>query len=344
MVYIFLIVACYIKHGFLCYNLYMNIKKFRIFILSLVFLSPITTLAHVKWFAEAQEPVRNYQITDSPVILAIIISLLIILLGIYLDKKLRVPNKLNKYIEAWAPKVLSLASIGFGLAFIIFSIQGFIFAPNLQVASPLGTSMLVLQFLAGILILFGLYERVGGVLILVLFIFGVQEYGMYEMLDTMEMIGFAIYIILIGRPKWKIRDLNLIEPVTQKFHKYGLPILRVGTGLNLIILGFTEKILAPSLTDNFLNHYNWNFMQGLGFEWFTNYWFAFSAGAVEILFGIFFLFGLITRTTTILLAVFLATTLVLLGPIELVGHLPHFSIAIVLLVLGSGSKLLLLKK
>ena len=117
----------------------MNIKKFRIFILSLVFLSPITTLAHVKWFAEAQMPVRNYQITDSPVILAIVISVLIILLGIYLEKKLKVPNKLNKYIEAWAPKVLSLASIGFGLAFIIFSIQGFIFAPNLQVASPLGT-------------------------------------------------------------------------------------------------------------------------------------------------------------------------------------------------------------
>ncbi len=311
------------------------------FLFSFLLLSPFVTFAHVKWFATPEKDTPFYKITDPNVILAIVLGLIIIGLGIYLENKLKVPNRLNASIQKWAPKVLSIASIGFGLAFIIFSLQGFIFAPNLPAVGAMGASMLALQFLAGIMILLGLYERVGGLLIILLFILGINEYGMYEMLDTLEMIGFAIYVIIIGRPKWKIRDTNLIEPVTHPMHSYGLPILRAGTGLNLIILGFTEKILTPSLTDNFLSTHNWNFMQSLGFEGFTNYWFAFSAGSVEILFGIFFLLGLVTRTTTICLAIFLATTLVLLGPVELVGHLPHFSIAIVLLVLGAGSKLVL---
>ena len=311
------------------------------FLFSFLLLSPFVTFAHVKWFAMPGKDIPFYKITDPNVILAILLGLLIIGFGIYLENKLKVPNRLSASIQKWAPKVLSIASIGFGLAFIIFSLQGFIFAPNLPAVGAMGASMLALQFLAGIMILLGLYERVGGLLIILLFILGINEYGMYEMLDTLEMIGFAIYVIIIGRPKWKIRDTNLIEPVTHPMHSYGLPILRAGTGLNLIILGFTEKILTPSLTDNFLSTHNWNFMQSLGFEGFTNYWFAFSAGSVEILFGIFFLLGLVTRTTTICLAIFLATTLVLLGPVELVGHLPHFSIAIVLLVLGAGSKLVL---
>ncbi len=262
----------------------------------------------------------------------------------FLEKKLKLPKVLDKYVERFAPSVLSFASMGFGLAFIIFSIKGFVFAPNLPAVGDMGHSMIALQALAGIMIFFGLYERIGGALLILLFILGVKEYGAFNMADTLEMVGFAFYAMIVGRPKWKIIDTELFQSFSHKIHEYGLPILRIGTGLNLMVLGFSEKILAPSLTANFLEHYHWNFMQTLGFHYFTDYYFAFSAGVVEILFGIFFLLGLVTRTTTIFLAVFLVTTLSLLGPVELIGHLPHFSIAIVLLLFGSGSRFLLINK
>ncbi len=300
---------------------------------------PFNTNGHVKWFAEATNPVRPYEWTDLPVIIAIIAVILTILVGIFLEKKLKVPKWFEIFTEKYAPYILSIASIGFGLSFLIFSYNGFIFAPNLIPGEP---TLLYIQAIAGIMILLGLYERVGGLLLLVLFALSVREYGFMEMMDTFEMLGFALYAMIIGRPKWKIIDGNLLRTITHKFHTYGLPLLRVGTGLNLIILGFSEKILAPSLTENFLAHYNWNFMQLIGFHGFTDYWFAFSAGVGEILFGIFFLLGLITRTTTVALAVFLVTTLYLLGPLELIGHLPHFSIAIVLIALGAGSRLKLI--
>jgi len=305
---------------------------------------PLVSLAHVKWFAEPQKKMDSYRIADGPVIFSIIVVLAIIAVGVFLEKKLRVPERLNNYIEKWASGILSIASIGFGLAFLIFSYNGFIFAPNLLAVGQAGNSMLLLQAIAGAMILFGFYERIGGLLVVILFSLGIKEYGGVEMLDTLEMLGFAFYAMIIGRPKWKIKDTELLKKYTHHIHEYGLPILRAGTGLNLIVLGFTEKIFSPSLTDNFLSVYNWNFMQMLGFEAFSNYWFAFAAGVSEILFGVFFMLGLVTRITTLALTVFLVTTLYLLGPIELIGHLPHFSIAAVLLILGSGSRLIFVHK
>lgn len=319
-------------------------KKFNSIILfgfiSATLWVPLQALAHIKWFAHEQEYVRPYHITDTPVLIAILGAIIMILLGIYLEKTLRIPQKLHTVIKKWAPRVLSLASIGFGLAFIIFTVNGFVFAPNLPTEGSLGTIMLVLQGIIGAMMLFGFYERVGGMLLFLLFGFGVAEYGLIEMLDTLEILGFAVYIIIIGRPLWKITECAWIQKHMHSIHEYGHPLLRIGVGLNLIVLGFTEKILTPSLTSNFLIDYHWNFMHFFGM---SDYWFSFYAGATEALIGLFFVLGLITRITTIILALILVTTLILLGPIELIGHLPHFSIAIVLLVLGSSSRLLLIK-
>lgn len=313
---------------------------FRLFILSILAI-PTIAAAHVKWFAKPGEYVRPYQITDMPVILTIVVSFIIICVGVYLDRKLNVPKWMGRFMNRWASVALSIASIGFGLSFIIFSIKGFIFAPNLP-ATPL---LLAIQAVAGVMIFLGLFEKIGGFLLVVLFGLSVQQYGFMEMMDTFEMLGFALYAMIVGRPKWRIVDVHIFKNITHKLHAYGVPILRVATGLNLIILGFSEKIMAPALTQNFLAHYDWNFMHHvLGLEWFTDYWFAFCAGSVEVLFGVFLLLGLVTRLTIIGLAVFLVTTLILLGPIELIGHLPHFSIAIVLLVMGAGSRLKFGKK
>lgn len=318
-------------------------KKFWVIGLALLSL-PALVSAHVKWFAEpVAEVIKPYSISDWRVILSILLALGIVLIGIYLDKKLPVPKWFSRIVERFAPSVLSLASIGFGLAFVVFSLQGFIFAPNLEVVGLNGVVLLSLQLIAGLMILLGLYERIGGFIIIFLFVIAVSEYGLVEMMDTLEMLGFALYAIIIGRPKWKLADSEVLSRLTHRIHEYGLPLLRVGTGLNLMVLSFSEKILAPELTADFLTHFDWNFMQGLGFEWFTNYWFAYSAGVVEFLFGLFFLLGLVTRLTTVVLAGFLVTTLALLGPVELIGHLPHFSISFVLILLGSGSRLKLLK-
>ena len=308
---------------------------YSLFALSL--LIPTLASAHVKWFAKSSEYVRPYQLTDAPVIFSILLVIGALLVGIYLEKRLKVPKWYSRFIEHAAPAILSVASIGFGLSYLVFSYMGFVFAPNLHAVGEVGALLIGIQALAGAMILFGFYERIGGLLLILLYVLCVKEFGFYNMMDCFEMVGFAFYAMIIGRPKWKIAESELMNKIMHHFHRYGVSILRVGTGINLIILGFSEKILAPSLTQAFLLKYDWNFMHHIGFEWFSDYWFAYAAGVSEALFGLFLLFGLVTRLTIIGLAVFLVTTLMLLGPLEVVGHLPHFSIAAVLLVFGAGS-------
>jgi uncharacterized membrane protein YphA (DoxX/SURF4 family) len=308
-------------------------------IVSVLFGIPFLVSAHVKWFAQPVKEVRSYELTDFPVIIAIIAVIVTIIIGYILEKKLKIPTWFRRVEEKWAPYVISISSIGFGLSFLIFSYNGFIFAPNLTANGPLALLLIIIQTLAGIMILAGYYERIGGFLLVILFILGIKEYGFMEMMDTFEMLGFSLFAMIVGRPKWRIIDTEIFKEYTHRIHSYGLPLLRIGTGLNLFILGFSEKIMSPSLTENFLSQYHWNFMHNIGFTWFTDYWFAFSAGVAEALFGLFLILGLVTRTTIIALAIFLLSTLIMLGPVELIGHLPHFSIAIVLLLFGAGSRL-----
>lgn len=318
-------------------------KKIISFGLALLALFPALSYAHVKWFAEPVMDMRPYEITDKFVINWILITIAIVLVGLFLEKKTKTPVWLETKIPKWKDKILSISSIGFGLAFILFSAYGYVFAPNLEASGRMGLLLLGLQALIGLMFLLGIYARAGAVLLIGLFALATFKYGISNTVDATEILGIALFMLIAGRPKWRIIESLKIKEWFSKWSDYAVPILRVGTGINLMVLGFTEKILTPSLTQNFLANYHWNFMEVLGFASFTNYWFAFSAGMTEFIFGLMLLLGLVTRITTIALAVFLATTLYLLGPVELIGHLPHFAIAIVLLVIGSGSNLKLTK-
>lgn len=318
-------------------------KKITYFGLTLLALFPAVTLAHVKWFAQPVIDMRPYEITDKFVINWIMITVALVLAGLFLEKKIKTPLWLETKIPEWKDRVVSIAGIGFGLAFVLFSAYGYVFAPNLPAESGIGTFLLILQALIGVMFILGVYARLGAVFLVGLFALATFKYGVVDMVDAVEMLGIAIFMLIAGRPKWSLVESIKAKEWFNKWSDYAVPILRVGTGINLMVLGFTEKIFAPSLTQNFLATHSWNFMEALGFTSFTNYWFAFSAGMTEFIFGLMLLLGLVTRITTLTLACFLVTTLILLGPVELIGHLPHFAIAIVLLVFGSGNKLKLTK-
>jgi uncharacterized membrane protein YphA (DoxX/SURF4 family) len=105
--------------------------------------------------------------------------------------------------------------------------------------------------------------------------------------------------------------------------------------MTLFVLGFSEKILHPEFGINFLSMYPWNFMQSLGLA-YSDYLFTLSAGAVESLFGLVFMLGIVTRLNALVLAVFFTIPIFILGPIELAGHMPHFAAVVLLLLFGAG--------
>jgi hypothetical protein len=115
----------------------------------------------------------------------------------------------------------------------------------------------------------------------------------------------------------------------------------VAVGLTLAILAFDEKLLHPHLSLAFLREYQFNFMPCLGFAQFSDLHFVFAAGVAELTFGLLLTAGIATRFVTLVLSTFFVLTLLILGPVELVGHAPLFGIAFLLLSRGAGGFCLL---
>jgi len=80
-------------------------------------------------------------------------------------------------------------------------------------------------------------------------------------------------------------------------------------------------------------------MQLLGFEWYSDYLFTLSAGAVESLIGLIFILGLVTRLNALAILIIFSIPMFILGPIELAGHLPHLAAVVLLLLFGGGNRL-----
>lgn len=294
--------------------------------------------AHVKWFVDSSSTaIPGYSLSELPVLSLLTIAIVILIVSLILDRLLKIPEKYRLYLTKLENGVTTLFSLLVGLSLIIFSINGYIFAPNLEATTNLDLLLVSIQTLCGIALFLGLFNRPAAAILLLLYFAVGTRFGVGNMLDTLDVIGIGLFLLIAGRPNCKLLDVkpNFIN----KLQDYSVPFLRTFTGLNLLILGFSEKILNPNLGQTFLTSHPWNFMKILGFEWFSDRTFILFAGGFEAIFGLLLIFGLITRLTSLALAGFFITTLVLLGPIELIGHLPHFAIVFVLLVFGSGDKL-----
>jgi uncharacterized membrane protein YphA (DoxX/SURF4 family) len=156
-------------------------------------------------------------------------------------------------------------------------------------------------------------------------------------LENIWVLTTAVFIAIMGNDYFSLLGKSFFKMKLERFKPYALSVLRIGTGATLFILGFSEKILAPEYGINFLNHYHWNFMALLGFN-YSDYLFVISAGTVESLFGLVFLLGIVTRLNALSVAIFFTIPMFILGPIELAGHMPHFAAVILLLLYGNGGK------
>lgn len=118
----------------------------------------------------------------------------------------------------------------------------------------------------------------------------------------------------------------------------GLFLVRTLLAVSLISLAFTEKLNDPGRALAMLEHYDFNFMTALGFD-YSDRLFVYSAGLVELLLGLVLLTGWVTRLAVGALFGFMVATnsyFFMLGEyqlawVELVGHLPIFACGLLLL-------------
>ncbi|MEK7452941.1 MAG: hypothetical protein AAB614_01775 [Patescibacteria group bacterium] len=328
----------------------MFFKLFKIsiygFAISFLILPSIVS-AHVKWFVDKNNIIGyvNQEPTGIYITAWLIITTIIILVGILLEKYLPKKSKQTEYkINSLGHKIASIFSIIIGLFLLIASYKGFLFSDNLSDLGFLKSILIAIQALIGFGFLIGFGVRLLSILLIILWTFIFLYLGPINTLEAIWVFGVAIFSLIYGRAHFKMAKSSDFSNRFFLLHeKYAIPILRLMIGIDLLILGFTEKLLEPELGLAFLNIYNWNFMQNIGLDWYSDYLFVLSAGFVESILGLVFILGIVTRLNAVIALVIFGIPIFFMGPLELFGHLPHLVIVVMLFIFGSGEKLKLIQ-
>lgn len=308
------------------------------FAVVLISLLPGIALAHTKWFAEGE--LAPFATTEPTVLYLSIIGIVaaaVVGIGIYLERRGRMQLEFLHPREGHAfARAASAFSMIAGAFFIIAGLYGYLFSPNLTAEAGIQTWMLYAEMTIGAAFLFGIVARVAALGLFALWLCGFFYVGTIAVLEDIWVASTALFILILGNDYFSLVSVRIIGSYVQHLKSYALPILRLGAGATFLILGFSEKILHPEFGMHFLEQYHWNFMQPLGFP-YSDYLFTLSAGAVESLFGIFLILGIVTRLNALIIAIVFSIPLFILGPIELAGHIPHFAAIALILLFGAGA-------
>lgn len=283
-------------------------KKIQILFASIISIfTPVLVSAHVKWFVDTENTIAElhgkvpfYSWNSTAVLVWCGVVALVVFVFSRVDRVVKAPSKLIEFGERNRKNINRVAEVILGIFLVTVSfVWGIILVPDIKVVGNIDTVLMILQALIGIMYIFGIRPRTASIGLLI-FCAGLGLHnGPVTLLENAILISLALYFFIVHAPAE--------SSVSIKWGKRALDIVRIGTAISLITLAFTEKLLYPELSMQFLSVHHWNFMQYI-FPWYSDKLFVLSTGFAELIFGFLFLFGYITRVTTIFIAIFFATS------------------------------------
>ena len=315
----------------------------RIVALLIVTLSLFSSaFAHEKWFTETAGYGLRWDLFFRPLPLIFTAAILLITLAAWFYWKSRGrrsfvpgPAELGALPErraAFYGLVPAILGIHLAVPLFVGSVQGHLFSPNIDLHAPwiyfigLALTGLALSFFYG-----GL-TRLSAVALAVVWLIGLLFFGVEATLDNIFYLGFAGFFFLAGRGPISIDRLLIprLEPSAEQM-KLAVTCLRIGVGLSLTIVAFTEKLANLPLAQKFLAEHQLNFTPFFGMP-MSDEIFVLCAGSVELLVGLFLIFGIFNREIILIAWIPINMTLTIFNWNELVGHLPIYGALAVLLV------------
>ena len=304
--------------------------------------------AHMRWFVDQTEHAGAhypFDLTSLMVVLGVALFAVVTLVfeksHVYRQITRRWETVSRRVPEGFEWRIVGLC---LGILLTVNAVTGVFLAPNLDL---FGDNVLLVgglaQLAVGLLFISQRSFFLGGILLITVVLpLAIAHVPLGLLVDYyVEFLAIGLAMMI-----WGVRlcplDGSICRVLRLNFQLLAdLPYLlvRIGTGITLIVLALHAKLLDPSLALTFLDENELNFMPLLGFDGFTNVYFALSAGLVELTIGIFLVTGVATRFVTILFCMVLGSTLIMLGPGELIGHLPLFGVAVPLILRGGSGRL-----
>lgn len=312
-------------------------RQWLLALCAMLFVLP--SYAHVKWFINpnmrAPATYQPYTLSDTHVLVWIAIALFIIGSSIFLDTILPDTTIGQKTL---GKDVVEILRIFTGMSLMLTAYEGNLIAPHLPAYGWLGTVLILLEAFIGIMFIANRFLNHAALLVLLLFLGVFVQHNFISVIEYINLMGIALFFLFNNLPS---------QAASDKLKPYAIDVLRIFTGVALIVLGVTEKLYGAVLGQEFIAQYEWNFMPMLGFDFFTDRLFVLSAGVMEVVFGTILILGTTTRINTLVVSSFMLLSnsvfLVLNNQeaalMELIGHMPIIGTALVLILFGSGGKI-----
>ena len=303
---------------------------------------PCAAVAHEKWFADAKGyPTHWEQIFRFPQIVGVLLALAatIVLAVVWRGTGRRAllpgPEAFGATPDSRARfygLVPLILGIHVGVPLIVLGITGQLFSPNNPLSGPWLYVLGVMQIGIGLSVIYGGLARAGGAALCLLWLAGTGVVGLESMLENAHYLGFGAFFLLTGRGPYAVDRLLFpaFEP-TPRLSRLAMPALRIGTGLGLTLVAFTEKLANPELARAFLHQHPLNFTGWLHIP-MSDDLFVLCAGSTELLIGLCLIFGIFPRLIVASAWVLINMSLTVFSWVELVGHLPLYGVMAILLV------------
>jgi len=289
-----------------------------------VLVFPTIAYAHVKWFSQftyADRP-RTLREVATPTFLALAaLSTFSVGALAFVNEWLHSMG-IAKKIEAWLDghrsrgDSLVVLRVGAGATMLMAWQAGTLLAPELPAENDaLGWA----QFGVVLLLLVPQTVPVAGALLGVLWLYAAFSFGLFHLLDYTFFPGIAFALVVSRSRNDRIRGLRL-------------PALYFTVGFSLVWVAL-EKLVYPEWALYVLSQHK---VLAMGF---ALDFFLIGAAFVELSLGHLLILGLLGRPLALVITiVFLSTTAVLGGKLEVMGHTPVHAALIVFILEGAGHK------
>jgi hypothetical protein len=301
-------------------------------------LLPSVALAHGKWLVPNYQSVIDtqhgtysfYTLSSPEVAVWIAICIFVVFAASVVHRIVPEWRALKRFAERNRRMIDNVAQLVLGTFLVATALfWNVVILPAETVTTPLLEVLRYVQVGIGLMFVFHVAPRYASIGLLILTSVITLSHGLEAVLENVILFSLALYFYLMH---------TTVHGFWAILKKYSVDMVRIGTGVSLIVLACTEKLLYPELGMQFLAAHPWNFMQPL-FPWFSDQLFVLSTGFAEALFGLVFIFGYVTRINTIVIATFFAasvTTMLYQAQVWEVEDFVVYCSAILLLFFSHG--------
>src|SRR5262245_44748264 len=221
-----------------------------------------TALGHEKWFHQGAWAPTNWQSAVQLPTVGLIAGVIVLtILAAIIRRRLARPNIFPGPVAlgadpegitrfyAWVPVILG---IHVALPLLVYGIQGRLFAPHLDLRGAWQYWLGLIQVGSALALFYGGLTRLASIGIGLAWLLGIGVFGFEPMLENTHYLGFAAFFLLAGRGPFSV-DRLLFPKLDPPGHMMRLApsALRIGVGVSLVTVAFTEKLANPALAQSF---------------------------------------------------------------------------------------------